>query len=158
MANTSQFAFANVTDGSKVGTIALGPVTNYGKKSDEPTEAILTNKTCPTDQGELVTYRARDIETVNTNLQVLNPAKVLNGVEFGVRVDELLRTADGNGNVLFDEPIVATLTVKAPKSSNITASVITTVVSRLLGACYDETKKSYRWDDLMRSCLVPTEN
>lgn len=158
MSLTSSFSFTNATAGQTVPTAALAPVTNYAKTSDEPTEATLTNKTCSLDQGEVVTYRCRDIREVSTVQQVLYPAKVLNGIEFGIRVDELLRTKTEDGNIVCDEPIVATLTIKTPKSSNINASIIDTVVSRLLGAAYDQTAKKYRWDDLMRSSLVPIEN
>lgn len=155
---TSSFSFTNKTAGTNVGTVAVSPVSYYAKTVDEPTEARISNKTCTIDQGELITYRSREIDKVTSQLQVLYPARVLNGVEFGVRLDELLRTTDANGSIVCDEPIVATLTVKAPKSSNITYSVINEVVQRLLGACYDETAQKFRWDDLMRSSLVPAEN
>lgn len=155
---TSTFAFANKEAGATVPTTAIGACTNYAKKTDEPTEAVLTNKTCTLDQGELVTYRCREINQVASGLQVLYPARVLNGVEFGVRVDELLRTKDDGGIIICDEPVVATLTIKCPKSSNMTTDVINTVVNRLLGACYDQTANRYRWDDLMRSALVPIED
>lgn len=155
---TSSFAFTNKTAGQTVGTTAIGITSNYAKTSDEPTEATLSNKTASLDQGEIITYRCRDIQQVSTNQQVLYPARVLNGVEFGARVDELLRTTDEAGNIICDEPVVATLTIKCPKSSNIKSDVITEVVTRLLGACYDQTAKKYRWDDLMRSSLVPTQD
>lgn len=155
---TSAFSFTNKTAGQTVGTTALGMATNYAKTSDEPTEATLTNKTASLDQGEVITYRCREINQVATTQQVLYPARVLNGVEFGVRVDELLRTTDATDAIVCDEPIVATLTIKCPKSSNINNDIITTVVTRLLGACYDQTAKKYRWDDLMRSSLVPVQD
>lgn len=155
---TSSFSFTNTTAGQTVGTAAIGVTANYAKTSDEPTEATLSNKTAALDQGEVITYRCREIAQVSTNQQVLYPARVLNGVEFGVRVDELLRTTDSNEAIVCDEPIVATLTIKCPKSSNVNNDVITTVVTRLLGACYDQTAKKYRWDDLMRSSLVPTQD
>lgn len=155
---TSAFSFTNKTAGQTVGTTAIGIASNYAKTSDEPTEATLTNKTASLDQGEVITYRCREINQVSTSQQVLYPARVLNGVEFGVRVDELLRTTDSSDAIVCDEPIVATLTIKCPKSSNINNDIITTVVTRLLGACYDQTAKKYRWDDLMRSSLVPTQD
>lgn len=155
---TSAFSFTNKTAGQTVGTTALGMATNYAKTSDEPTEATLTNKTASLDQGEVITYRCREINQVATTQQVLYPARVLNGVEFGVRIDELLRTTDAADAIVCDEPIVATLTIKCPKSSNINNDIITTVVTRLLGACYDQTANKYRWDDLMRSSLVPVQD
>lgn len=158
MAFSSSFSFTNNAEGESVATVAINPVTNYAKTSDEPHEATLANKTCTLGQGEVITYRCRDIKDVSTVQQVLYPARVLNGVEYGIRVDELYRTYDEQGNIVCDEPIVATLTIKNPKSANMTSDVITQVVSRLLGAAYDQTTKSYRWDDLMRSSLVPIQN
>lgn len=155
---TSSFSFTNTTEGATVSTVSLGVTANYAKTSDEPTEATLSNKSAALDQGEVITYRCREIAQVSTVQQVLYPARVLNGVEFGIRIDELLRTTAEDGNIVCDEPIVATLTVKCPKSSNIKSDTITTVVSRLLGAAYDQTAKKYRWDDLMRSSLVPTQD
>lgn len=155
---TSSFSFTNTSEGSTVTTVAVNPVSNYGRIKDEPTEAQLSNKTCTIDQGEIITYRCRNVPNVASQIAVLYPAKVTAGVEFGVRLDELLRTKDGDGNIVCDEPIVATLTFKCPKSSNINAGIIDQVASRLLGACYDETQSKFRWDDLMRSALIPSEN
>lgn len=155
---TSSFSFTNTTEGASVNTIALGITQNYAKTSDEPTEATMSNKTAALDQGEIVTFRCREIAQVSTVQQVLYPARVLNGVEFGIRVDELLRTTAEDNSIVCDEPIVATLTIKCPKSSNIKSSTIDAVVSRLLGAAYDQTAKKFRWDDLMRSSLVPTQD
>lgn len=155
---SSKFGFTNTTAGTSVNTTNLMIMDNYGKTMDEPTEARLVNKTCPLDQGEVVSYRCRDIKDVSTFQQIMYPARVREGIEFGVRVDELLRTEDSNGLIICDEPIVATLTIRCPKSSNVTSEVINEVVNRLLGACFDQTAKEYRWDSIMRSSLVPTQN
>lgn len=158
MALTSSFGFTNNTDGKAMTSKALGLLTNYGRKSDEPEEAILTNKTCGNDRGELVAIRSRAIPQVNSNLVIQNPAKVLNGVEFGVRLDEVLRTTDESGNIVCDEPIVMTLTVKSPMSSTVSSDIITQVFLRLCGTVYDATADCWRWNDWMKSCLVPTED
>lgn len=155
---SSSFSFTNTTAGTSVPTTKLAPSSSYAKTMDEPTEARLSNKSCTLDQGEIITYRCREIANVATVQQVLYPARVQSGVEYGVRLDELLRTKDSDGNILCDEPIVATLTIKNPKSSNITDEIISQVVARLLGACYNESEGRYRWGDLMRSALVPAED
>lgn len=154
----SKFSFTNTTAGTSVPTTKLATSSSYAKTMDEPTEARFSNKTCTLDQGEVITFRSREIANVATVQQVLYPARVQSGVEYGVRIDELLRTTNADGDILCDEPIVATLTIKNPKSSNITDEVISTVIARLLGACYSETEQKYRWGDLMRSALVPTED
>lgn len=155
---TSAFAFTNTEAGGVITSQKLSVVTNYTKTGDEPTEATYNNRTCPVDQSEVIKYRCEDIPQVNTVQQILYPAKVLNGVSFGVRLDEVLRTKDDNGVIICDEPIVATLTIKCPKSSNMTYEVINTVFNRLVGSLYDETTKKMRWNDLIRSGLTPVEN
>lgn len=154
----STFAFTNTEEGGAITSQKLSMVTNYTKTSDEPTEATYNNRTCPVDQSEIISYRCSDIAQVNTVQQVMYPARVLNGVSFGVRLDELLRTTDDAGNIVCDEPIVATLTIKCPKSSNMTYNIINTVFLRLIGSLYDETTGQMRWNDLIRSGLTPVEN
>lgn len=154
----SKFSFNNTDAGTSVPTVKLAPVSCFAKTMDEPTEARFTNKTCSLDQGEILTYRGREIANVATLQQVLYPARVQSGVEYGVRLDELFRSYNADGSIMCDEPIVASLTIKHTKSSNITVDVINEVFSRLIGACYDETSKAFRWGDLMRSALVPVED
>lgn len=158
MAETSTFTFTNTTNGDSATMTAMSMVTNYAKTIDEPTEAVLTNKTATIDQPELVTYRGRKIDRVATQNTISYPCKVSEGVEYGVRLDEVLRNRDSNGNILYDDPIVATITFKHLRSAYVTPAVMTQVLGRLLGALYDETTDSFRFGDLMRQALVPTEN
>lgn len=158
MAETSTFTFTNTTAGDNATMVALGMVTNYAKTTDEPTEAVLTNKTATIDQPELVTYRGRKIDRVATQNTISYPCKVSEGVEYGIRLDEVLRNKDAAGNILYDDPIVATITFKHQRSAYVTSEILTQVLSRLLGALYDETTNKFRFNDLMRQALVPTEN
>lgn len=154
----SNFTFTNTTAGTAASTVAIAPLTNYAKTSDEPTEATLTNKTATIDQPEVLTYRSRKIDRVATVNPISYPCKVTDGVEYGIRLDEVLRNKDDNGNILWDDPIVVSLTIKHQRSAFVTDAIVTQVVSRLLGAAYDETADKFRWGDLMRSALIPTEN
>lgn len=154
----SNFSYTNKTVGTNAATVAIAPVSNYAKTSDEPTEATLTNKTASIDQPEVITYRSRKIDRVATVNPISYPCKVSDGVEYGIRLDEVLRNTDDKGAILWDDPIVVSLTIKHQRSAFVTDAVVTEVVSRLLGAAYDETEKQFRWGDLMRSALIPTEN
>lgn len=154
----SSFAFTNSTAGKSVATTNVGLVSNYARIMDEPTEARLNNLTAPVDQGELVTLRCRKVARVATEQQIMYPARVEAGVEYGIRIDEILRTVDPNGVIICDEPIVASITIKHPLSSNISDEIVTQVFTRLLGACYDQTNSKYRWGDLMRQALLPTSD
>lgn len=156
---TSNFSFSNVaTDTDMVISCTdIKPKTTYAKKSESATSCVLTNKTCTLDTPELLSYQCTEIAKVNTQNRIINPAKVSSGVQYIVRLDEILRTTDTNGSIICDEPIVASLTVRHPISGNITNAEVVSVIKRLLGACMREDG-TYRFDDLMRSALQPIED
>lgn len=158
MADTSSFTFTNVTAGDNVAMTAMQMVTNYAKTQDEPSEAVLTNKTASIDQPEVISYRGRKIDRVATVNTISYPCKVQEGVEYGIRLDEVLRNKDANGNILYDDPIVASITFKHLRSAYVTPAIMTQILGRLLGALYDETTDTFRFGDLMRQALVPSEN
>lgn len=157
MALTSSFSFTNTSENSHTVTpVVLGPVTNYALLSDEPSECVLSNKTCKLDRGELLTFQMRDLKTVNTALTVPYPAPVSAGVQYTVKLEELLTTVSSvNEEFRLDEPITVTLSIKHGKSGNITTGIVAQVVQRLLGALM-KADGSFRFDDLMRSSLKPT--
>lgn len=156
---STSFAFTNTTDSDKTVTLKqVKSVSCYAKTEDEPTSCTLKNKTCPLDQGEVLSYQCTPIDRVNTKLTSLNPAKVTSGIQYIVRLDELLRTTADDGTIICDEPVTAILQIRHPNSGNITPEHITTVVTRLLSACYDDTADDWRWKDLMLSALVPVQD
>lgn len=159
MALTTSFAYTNKTAGTDMASVAIGIHSNYAKVVEKQEGSVtMANKTTPLDQGELISYRCRGIDRINTSQIVQHPAPVQSGLEWGVKMEEILRTKDADGNIVFDEPIKVTLTFQNPKSNNITDAVITEVFSRLLGACYDKTASKYRWSEIMRSALEPAED
>lgn len=157
MSKVSKFGFSNTTASTQVETpIAVGVLTNYALKQDEPTVVDLDNKTCPFDQGELLSYKCQDVKKVSTVQDILFPAPVATGVQYVIKLEEILSTTDGtDANYRVDEPIVAYLTIRHPKSGNINGALVGTVVDRLMGACR-KADGSWRFDDLMRSSLKPT--
>lgn len=160
MANTTTFAFTNTIPIADVtpSVIDIGAKTNYALVGEQPTVVEMQNKTAPLDQGERLTYRCQDIDKVSTAQAIQNPSKVRNGVQYVIKLEEILRTRDADGNILYDEPIVAYLTVRHQKTGTITDSHIETVLYRLLGACFDKTAHEWRFADLMRSALQPVED
>lgn len=159
MANTSSFAFTNTADLTASVTITgIKPKTNYALVAEQPTVVETQNKTAPLDQGERLTFRCQDVDKVSTAQVIQNPGKVKNGVQYVVKLEEILRTANGDGDIIMDEPIVMYLTVRHQKSGNIKSSHLDTIFKRLLGAMYDETTGNFRWDDFMRSALQPVED
>lgn len=159
MALSANFSFTNKTAASKqLSYVNLDPVTDYGLTHDEPDRVSLTNKTATIDQPELITYQADRVGNVNSYVPNPNPPKTKEVLRYGVRVDELLRvTSSDNDNYVVDYPIVMNLTVKHAANNLITASMIEQVFQRLLGTLVRDDG-SYRFDDLMRHSLRPTNN
>lgn len=158
MSKTSSFGFTNssISEVKSLAPSVLSLVDNYAIK-DEPNQVTADNKTAPLDQPELITFRCRDIAAVNSGISNQYPAPVSTGVQYVIQVDELLSTRDDAIGYRVDDPIVAYLTIRHPKSGNVTVSHIEQVLQRLLGACYKNDGTS-RFSDLMRSALEPNNN
>ena len=158
MALTSSFGYTNkVANATKVNPVDIMPITNYARTEETVQRCVLNNITCPLDQGELVTYSHIELEKVTSQQVLQNPAPVRNGVQYVVKVEEILRTRNTTGDIVMDEPIVVYLTIKHQKTGNITSAHIEEVVARLMGACM-KTDGTYRFGDLMRSAISPTKN
>lgn len=156
MAITSSFGFTNKTNSTHTVTpVDIKVNTNYALVEDEPTSCVLSNKTCPIDQGELVSYKSQTVNKVSTAQDVLYPPQVQTGVQYVVKVEELLSTTSSTDPAFrVDLPIVAYLTIRHTKNGQITDDIIAEVVNRLIGACR-KTDGSWRFSDLMRSALHP---
>lgn len=159
MALSSSFGFSNTTESTNsVKLFKLDVTSNYALVEDEPTKCMETNVTTPVDQPENVSFGCTEIANVASSIKNLYPPKVKGGVQYQVKIEELLSTTSSDDAAFrVDEPIVAYLTIRHPKSSNITTQNIEVVVRRLLSAFY-KADGTTRIDDLMRSALKPTTN
>lgn len=159
MALTSRFGFTNTTAQSfKPEVTKIEASTNYALIEDEPSKCVVSNRTAPIDQGERISYSFQKLAKVASDQDILYPATVKDGVQYAIRVEEILSTTDSaDPTFRVDEPIVAWLTIRHPSTNRITSTVLDTVVSRLLGAIYKDDG-STRFGDLMRSALKPTED
>lgn len=152
---TSAFGFTN-TDAKTIPLTGalLHRSTDYALISDEPTECVTSNITCPVDQEEILSYRCKKIPTVNTAASVQYPNPVKKGVQYTVSLDDVLRSESDDG-IVIDHPIVAYLVVRHDLSGDITDAHINTVVGRLVSACSNDAGESL-WSQLRRSALKPT--
>lgn len=156
MAKTSTFGFTNVTDSLNTVTPKLLKLTsNYALVDSDANTAVLNNKTAPIDAEEVVTFRCRNIAQVNTDLNIQNPSKVSSGIQYQIQVEDTLVTTDSDdASFRVDEPIVALLTVRHPRSGNVTNAHVSTVVNRLISSLIREDG-TWRFDDLMRGAERP---
>lgn len=155
MANTSSFGFSNTTaNTTTVAPVKLGLVTNYAKIQDTPDACVMANKTSPLDQGELVTIRYQKLDKVSTAQDLAYPLPERGGCQYVYKVEDILRTTDSNGKIINDEPVVAYLTIRHQRTSNITADIIKQVACRVLGVCISDTG-TMRFVDTMRGDCSP---
>jgi hypothetical protein len=159
MARTSTFGFTNTSvSTNEVAAVALGLVDNYAVATDTADTAVLNNKTAPVDLEEIVTFRSRDIARVDNSLNIQYPSPVQKGIQYQVMVEDTLSTTDSeDASFRVDEPICAQLTIRHPKSGNITNDIVAAVVTRLLSTCI-RADGSWRFDDMMRSAEKPIAN
>lgn len=158
MSVTSKFAFTNGTDFGSACTLKVKKLDfskDYALATDEPDSCVVVNKTTPIDQNERITFACRKIKTVASGVDNVHPAPVETGVQYQVKVEELLSTvSDTDPNFRVDEPIVAYLTIRHPMSNRVSNSTLQIVLERLLGACYHDDG-SLRFEDIMKSALRP---
>lgn len=154
---TSSLGFTNTTAGTAVTGTNLQITANYGQ-INAPTpaeETRLKNKTGPVDQKEILSYRNRRIENVNTYNKIYYPARITAGQEFGIRLDEILRTKDENGFIVCDEPIVLSISFKAPMSNNLSNDVLNSIFKRMMGAVPVDAAGAMDWLSLMMGSTNP---
>lgn len=155
MATTYDFSYTNTTGATnKVTPTNLQLVTNYAKVTDEPTMAVLSNKTASMEQPELITYKSRRQNKLDTNVKPINPAPVSSGVVYSARIDCICRVDDGAGHIV-DEPCAAWINIAHPASNTWTNARVASVVARLIGALQGSDGASWRFEDLMKSALIP---
>lgn len=159
MSYTSSFGYTNSTASQHPVTPKnIKVTTNYALKADEPTEVVLDNKTCPLDKPEALSFMCTDLKKVSTRNEIQHPTANTSGVQYVVKLDEVLSTtSDTDAGYRTDEPVVMYLTVRHQKSGNVTAALLADVFCRLIGALQKEDG-TWRFDELMRSALKPTVN
>lgn len=156
MATTYSFSYTNTTGATnKVQPVDMKLVTNYAKVTDEPDMSVLSNKTASLEQPEIITYKARRVNKINSSFKSRHPAPVTSGVTYGTQVEDMLRITYDDGTIV-DEPIVVRVNIAHPASDNWTNSRVASVVTRALGSLQGSDGASWRFEDLMRSALVPT--
>lgn len=154
---SSSLGVTNTTAGTAAPTVNLQFGSYYGMIASEKPgeESRFKNSTGPADAREIISYRTRPINSVNSYNKIYYPARVTSGEEFGIRLDEVLRTKDENGFIIADEPIVLSVSFKAPLSNNMTNDVLEEVFQRFLGAIPVDSDGKHDWMQIMTGTTNP---
>jgi hypothetical protein len=139
-----------------VAASAVTPVSTFALVTDEPDNCELINNSSQLDVGEMVSYSATKVNNVASKLDNQYPAPVNSGVQYVVRLDEqLLLTSASEASFKEILPVTAYVTIRHPKSGEISSAEVDTIFKRLVGACL-KSDGSTRFSDLMKSALRPT--
>jgi hypothetical protein len=134
---------------------AIGITTNYASIQEDSNTAVLNNKTAPIDAEEIVTYRSKNLPKVDTGLNIQYPSPVKTGIQYQIMIEDTLSTTDDSDpSWRVDEPVIAQLTIRHPKSGNINNDIVGQVVTRLVSAAM-KADGTWRFDDLMRGAEKP---
>jgi hypothetical protein len=151
------YSYTNTTPATDtVSRINLGLDTNYATITDDPTVAKVSNRTASLEQPEVFTFKSVRVGSVDTPTKLTNPPKTLDGVKYTIKLETINRKSIATGEVV-DEPFCAWLTIEHGTSDTWTNSTVVAQIERLLGSCKtgDGTTSKWRFEDLMRSALVP---
>jgi hypothetical protein len=159
MSKVTTFGYTNNTASSHtLAPTLLGMTTNYSLMQDTADIVRLNNKTAPIDMEEIITVRSRDIPEVSTHCDVANPTFAKKAIEYGVRNDVIVTTTDTtDASFRVDEPIVCSISIKHPKSGNITEALVAETLMRTLSG-FVKADGTWRIGDLMRSSERPIED
>lgn len=158
---TTGFQYTNTTESeTKAVTLYnMGETTNYALVEDEPTKVVLDNITAPVNASELLQYRAKRVNSVNTKLSL--PAKsdvTQKAVQYAIQLDgDIVTTDSADATFRHDDPVIMYVTVIHPLSPYITDTLLGQHFSRLVSAMQKEDG-SWRFKEIMRSALKPTSD
>lgn len=156
MAMTLNVGYTNTTASTQnINPTKLGKESNYAATSETASEVRMSNLTCPADQAEIISYRYRNVSNINIPQGNMYPPEVSGGIEYGVKLDDLLSLTDSTvPSFRVDYPMEVTLTIKHPKSKYITKDVVIGALQRTLGALCNAAGE---WDieRIMRGSLEP---
>lgn len=157
-----QWGFSNTATLSKSMPITdLSLTRNYALTEETAKSASLVNKDTSFEDEEHVTFTCRDINRVDTNLNVVTPSGA-KGVMYGVTYEAIRKTIDTQSSSqtpISTEPVVVNISLRHPKTDHWDTDAIT-ALQRAVSALYyvlneggtgSAVELKSRIPDLMRS-------
>lgn len=153
----------NYTDTSDTSVGSLQPMTiNYATdfaiKSNDGKSVVLVNSTSPLDRVETLRFSTQRISNVysGSGLEAGYQSQNKAGASILIQDNTVLSETDAANNRT-DYPITAHLVIKVPYAEVVTADILTAILTRLIGACYEQSGATPgpRLNKLVRGALVP---
>lgn len=160
MAKSTTKGYTNTTAQSAytLPLVKLSESTNYAIVEDEAGVTLLSNTTANADIAERISVKAQNIAEVKPSQGVLYPSPVKTGVQYSVKVENILSTTDSTDPAYrLDEPIVVTLTVKHNQSATFSDETVLEQIGRAVSALISDDG-SDRIGALQRLATRPAAN
>lgn len=150
--DTSATAVGNLTPAT------LSYATDWAKTVAVAKEARLTNLTTPLDRKEYARFAYDKVSNVykGSDISPAYYAQNKTGSSVLVQLNTVLSYTDDSG-ARTDLPLSAHLVIRVPNHVAITGSILTTLLGRLVGLCYEQsdTSANARLNALVRGGLLP---
>lgn len=138
--------------------------TNYGAdftiKQLSSGETKIVNITSSNDRPETIRLAYSEVKDVyvNSGIDSAYYAPSRRGFSLVSQITEVARVTESIDGSVYDLPISAHLVIKAPNDALITATVIETVLKRLMSSLYnDNVTTTTRLAQLMKGAVTPPE-
>lgn len=164
MSKSLGFSYTDTAFGSPATLNLVRANTNYladwAKKTDTSGEVIIVNGNSSVDRPENIRIAYTVVPDIYKGSGI-DPALVApsrKGFSLVVQITEVARITESADGSYVDLPLSAHLVIKAPANELITATVIETMVKRLLSSLYNDNAVTLtRLGQLMRGVVVPPE-
>lgn len=138
------------------------PVINYKAdfriKQQTSKDVTLVNLTSPLNQTETIRFGYSEVPDIYSKSGI--NSELITGVKSGVnilaQVNQIVKATNTNGNSVSETylPLSAHLVIKAPKTGDISADDVLQLVTRLVGALYQDGTANL--SALLRGAIAPS--
>lgn len=152
------FSDTTTTSVGQIQPATINYSADFAKKISDASSVVITNLTSPLDRPETIRYAVSRVNNVyaGTGIEPSFHAPAKSGVSILVQDNVVLSDVIGESRV--DLPMSTHIVIKVPYNELITDSVLLTLLSRIVGCCYDQSGASAapRLSRLARGALLPT--
>lgn len=147
----------------KVGSFtptSLNYAADFAKRDGVPSDITLVNTTGAADRSETIRFAVNRVNNIYSGTSIDPSFHSLSkkGSSVLIQVNDVITVYDEDTKLRYDLPISAHLVVKTSLDEVITDSVLTEIVSRLIGAAYEQsgTAVGGRLSRLIRGVVTPS--
>lgn len=126
----------------------LHMASEYGKDTINGTETKYANGSSSRTQPEYITYRAKSIPKVNSDIKVSNPAAVKTAMQATIQIDTIAVSTDSVTGNIVEYPCKSYLTINVPNA--VPDSIVEELINRQISAAYNDAFDECRFTTLLR--------